>query len=112
MLSLNKFNSEQAQFIDWLSQIEQSINEIDAVYRQNGYDLNRLKQCDLESKSIESSLFSHQADLRFMKMTYQTYSQICEAFSKELKQFNSKLRDNKLKRLSTDLISDLNEKYI
>lgn len=108
MLLLNKFNSEQAQFIDWLNQIEHSINEIDAVYRENGYDLNRLKQCDAESKSIESSLFSHQADLRFMKITYQTYSQLCESFSKELKQFNSKLKDNKLKRLSTDLISDLN----
>jgi len=81
---------------------------MDKKYRQVGYDYNKLKQCDIDCKSIESSLFSHQADLRFMKITYQTFSQLTESFSKDMKSFNAKLKDNRVKRLSTDMNSDLN----
>ena len=105
--NLDKFNTEHVQFVSWLSTIEEQRERLEAAYKRHADDLGQLKAYEAECKNIESTLLSRQADLRFMRINYQNFANLTDLFSKDLQNYCARVKDNRVKRLSTDLSSEL-----
>ena len=104
---LFKFTNECVRFVEWLGKINESLHSIDASAKQDSDDIPKLKQLDSECKTIENSLTSRQADIRLIKSNFQNYSNITNSFTHELHVFTSKLRSTSAKRMSHELVSEL-----
>ena len=61
-----------------------------------------------KAKTIEKDLLSRQADIRFMKISYQDFSNLADSFTRDLQNYYAKLKDSRrIKHLSTDFQTDL-----
>lgn len=98
---LEKFNTENTSLLDSLIQLE---NQMDKIEFRN---LMNLSQNEIEFKSIETALTNKQTVLNLLKSTLNAYVNISDLFSKNLQLFYTKIKNSKLKRLSTDYLSDL-----
>ena len=88
--------------MDWLDSIEDLLENLDMHYKKK-----RIKQYETECKNTEGALLARQADLRFVKLNYQNFSNLTTSFSKDLHVFSSKFKITQFKRLSIELNSDL-----
>ena len=91
-----------------MSKTNDSLDRLEKFFfTQAADDYDKLKDVEIDIKRQEEDLISHQADLRFVKMSFQSFLNITDAFTKDLQTFFSKIKENKLKRLSCDMTSDL-----
>ena len=107
LTNLEKFDEVYDGLMGYFTEINDSVDRLEKFYINNVDDFDKLKQNEIDCKSIEANLMTRQADLRFMKMSYQDYSNLTDSFSRDLQTYCSKLKDKRVKRLSSDTMSDL-----
>ncbi len=92
----------------WLAEARLTIENLQQVYRDTElHDLQTLEQFDKDAKTLEIILFSHKEDMPVMSQHFKSYLTSTDNFSKDLKNFCVKLKNNKINRLSADMTSDL-----
>jgi len=105
---LSKFNGEYEGLINYLNQIQSSLNSIENAYVKEADNFDKLKESEEKAKLIEKDLLSRQADIRFMTISYQNFSNLTDSFSRDLQNYYAKFKDSRrIKHLSTDFQTDL-----
>jgi hypothetical protein len=95
VLSLKKLKGEQTQFTDWLNELDSSLNNYASlVLKDKGHDLQALKKLCSDYESIESSIYTHQADLKFIKQSFQNYATLCDSFSNDLRNYCVRIKNH------------------
>ena len=106
--NLEKFNGEYGDLANYLDKAQQLIDALENVYARNADNYDKLKSTESEARTLETDLLARHADLRFMKISYQNFSNLTDSFSRDLHNYCAKLKEShRVKRLSSDLQSDL-----
>ncbi len=109
-IHLKTLTSDLSKLDPWLAEARLTLDNLSQAYRETPlHDLQALQQFDNDAKTLEIILFSHKDDLPAMGQHFKAYLTTAENFSKDLKNFCVKLKNNRVNRLSADMTSDLAE---
>ena len=107
-IHLKSLNNDLSKFQDWFTQTQAKFATLKKAYKEaQVHDLASLQRFEQEAKTLEIIVFSHQEDLPALNQHYKNYASTTDYFSKDLKNFCVKLKNNRIKRLSIDMTSDL-----
>lgn len=107
-IHLAGISNDQTKFQEWFTQAEASFNKLKVEYKDTAvHDLLSLEHFEAEARALEIVLFSHQDDIQFQSQHLKAYATTTDHFSNDLKNFCVKLKNNRVKRLSGEMLSDL-----
>ncbi len=107
-IHLTGIHNDQGKFREWFDAADTSFNKLTAEYKDTTvHELASLQRFEKDAKTLEIILFSHQDDVQVMGQHLKAYTTTTEHFSKDLKNFCIKLKNNRIKRMSGEMASDL-----